>query len=98
MLLTFTAEPVVDQAIALEESHHAAEPHDPNAAAEPEIVSRSDQKGFGRFAAYGLGGAAYGVIFGIAFLVAPAPPGRRLRSGARLPGRSWPAPSRSCPS
>ena len=65
VLLTFTAEPVIDQAIALEESHHAAEP---NAAAEPEIVSRTDQKGFGRFAAYGLGGAAYGVIFGIAFL------------------------------
>jgi predicted cobalt transporter CbtA len=66
VLLTFTAEPVIDQAIALEESHHtAAEPH---AAAEPELVSRSEQKGFGRFAAYGLGGSAYGVIFGIAFL------------------------------
>ena len=65
VLLTFTAEPVVDQAIALEESHAA---HEPNAAAEPEIVSRSQQKGIGRFAAYGLGGAAYGVLFGIAFL------------------------------
>ncbi len=66
VLLTFTAEPVIDRAIALEESHHAATGS--NAAAEPEIVSRPDQKGFGRFAAYGLGGAAYGVIFGVTFL------------------------------
>jgi predicted cobalt transporter CbtA len=66
VLLTFTAEPVIDQAIALEESHHGAA--EPNAAAEPEIVSRLEQKGAGRFAAYGLGGAAYGVIFGVAFL------------------------------
>jgi predicted cobalt transporter CbtA len=65
VLLTFTAEPVIDRAIALEESHHLAG-HNP--AAEPEIVSRSEQKGFGRFAAYGLGGGAYGVLFAIAFL------------------------------
>lgn len=76
VLLTFTAEPVIDQAIALEESHHAAGEH--NAPEEPEIVSRSQQKGFGRFAAYGLGGGAYGVIFGIAFL--------SLRRGA---GDAW---------
>jgi predicted cobalt transporter CbtA len=70
LLLTFTAEPVVDQAIALEESHHAAETHNPAEpqVAEPELVSRSEQKGVGRFAAYGLGGAAYGVLFAIAFL------------------------------
>jgi predicted cobalt transporter CbtA len=66
VLLSFTAEPVIDRAIALEESHHHAE--EPNAAVEPEIVSRTEQKGFGRFAAYGLGGGAYGVLFGIAFL------------------------------
>jgi predicted cobalt transporter CbtA len=65
VLLSFTAEPVIDRAIALEESHHASEP---NAAIEPEIVSRTEQRGFGRFAAYGLGGGAYGVLFGIAFL------------------------------
>jgi predicted cobalt transporter CbtA len=65
VLLTFTGEPLVDQAIALEESHAA---HEPGEAAEPEIVSRSQQKGAGRFAAYGLGGGAYGVLFGIAFL------------------------------
>jgi predicted cobalt transporter CbtA len=88
VLLTFTAEPVIDQAIALEESHHAAESH--NAAAEPELVSRSEQKGFGRFAAYGLGGAAYGVIFGIAFLALRRRPGdafgRALLAGALVAG------------
>jgi predicted cobalt transporter CbtA len=68
ILLTFTAEPVIDQAIALEEAHHAAEPHAPGAPEEPEIVSRADQKGVGRFAAYSLGGGAYGVLFAIAFL------------------------------
>jgi predicted cobalt transporter CbtA len=66
VVLTFTAEPVIDRAIALEERRHAAEAHD--GPAEPEIVSRPQQKGVGRFAAYGLGGGAYGVIFGIAFL------------------------------
>src|SRR2546423_9267190 len=66
VLRGFTAEPVIDRAIALEESHHAAD--EPNAAVEPELVSRSQQKGFGRFAAYGLGGGAYGVLFGVAFL------------------------------
>jgi predicted cobalt transporter CbtA len=88
VLLTFTAEPVIDQAIALEESHHAAEAH--NAAAEPELVSRSEQKGFGRFAAYGLGGAAYGVIFGIAFLALRRRPGgafsRALLAGTLVAG------------
>ncbi|HEV7686262.1 MAG TPA: CbtA family protein, partial [Acidimicrobiia bacterium] len=79
VLLTFTAEPVIDRAIALEESHHASEP---NAAVEPELVSRRQQKGLGRFAAYGLGGGAYGVLFGMAFLAlrrpsAPAPAGTR---------------------
>ena len=70
VLLTFTAEPVIDQAIALEEAgHHGAEASEPDGAAEPEIVSRSRQKGVGRFAAYGLGGAAYGVMFAVAFLL-----------------------------
>ena len=67
VLLTFTAEPVIDQAVALEEAH-AAEPPAPGAPEEPELVTRSDQKGFGRVAAYTLGGGAYGVLFGIAFL------------------------------
>ena len=89
VLTTFTAEPVIDQAIALEESRAAAEEHS-TVVAEPEIVSRSDQKGFGRFAAYGLGGAAYGVIFGIAFLSLRRRPGdafgRALLAGALVAG------------
>jgi predicted cobalt transporter CbtA len=87
VLLTFTAEPVIDRAIALEESHHASEP---NPAVEPEIVSRHEQKGFGRFAAYGLGGGAYGVLFGIAFLALRRRTedafGRAVRAGALLAG------------
>jgi predicted cobalt transporter CbtA len=83
VLLTFTAEPLIDQAIALEESHHVAGGH--NAAAEPEIVSRSQQKGFGRFAAYGLGGGAYGVLFGITFLAL------RRRAGGTGTGGSGPS-------
>ena len=92
VLLTFTAEPLIDQAIALEESHHAAEAHDPNEAAEPELVSRSRQKGAGRFAAYGLGGAAYGVLFGVTFLVL-----RRRPAAAGPGGRSAPRPRRRGP-
>ncbi|MCA1845894.1 MAG: CbtA family protein, partial [Actinobacteria bacterium] len=54
--------------------------------AEPEIVSRSQQKGFGRFAAYGLGGAAYGVLFGITFLALR----RRTAAGAATgPSDAW---------
>jgi predicted cobalt transporter CbtA len=94
VLLTFTAEPVIDRAIALEESHHASEP---NGAVEPELVSRRQQKGLGRFAAYGLGGGAYGVLFGIAFLALRRPPapdgtrpedafGRAVRAGALMAG------------
>ncbi|MEW6476212.1 MAG: CbtA family protein [Actinomycetota bacterium] len=77
VLLTFTAEPVIDRAIALEESRHAAEQHHPaeSEGGEPELVSRSEQKGVGRFAGYGLGGAAYGVLFAIAFLALRRRPG-----------------------
>jgi predicted cobalt transporter CbtA len=88
VLLSFTAEPVIDQAIALEESHHAAK--EPGAPAEPEVVSRSQQKGFGRFAAYGLGGAAYGVIFAVAFLALRRSAGdawrRAMLAGALVTG------------
>jgi predicted cobalt transporter CbtA len=81
LLLTFTAEPIIDRAIALEESHHAdgaAGGHHGGAeaeGAETELVSRGQQKGVGRFAAYSLGGAAYGVLFGIAFLALRRRPG-----------------------
>jgi predicted cobalt transporter CbtA len=93
-LLTFTAEPVIDQAIALEEAH-AEDGHHGEEPGEPELVSRSRQKGAGRFAAYGLGGAAYGVMFGIAFLLlrrrpSAAGPGGALRhallAGALMAG------------
>ncbi|HLJ07494.1 MAG TPA: CbtA family protein [Acidimicrobiia bacterium] len=86
VLLTFTAEPVIDRAIALEGAHQAQEP---NAAVEPEIVARSTQKGVGRFAAYGLGGGAYGVLFGIAFLALRRRTGvfdRALLAGGLLAG------------
>ncbi|HZQ79826.1 MAG TPA: CbtA family protein [Acidimicrobiia bacterium] len=87
VLLTFTAEPVIDRAIALEEGHHA---HEEGSATEPELVSRTTQKGAGRFAAYGLGGGAYGVLFGVTFLALRRrrPPGRdrdRDRDGALRP-------------
>ena len=78
-LLTFTAEPVIDRAIALEEAH-AEDGHHGEEPGEPELVSRSRQKGVGRFAAYGLGGAAYGVMFAVAFLLL------RRRSSAAGPG------------
>lgn len=84
VLLTFTAEPVVDQAIALEEARHAAEPHAPGAPEEPEVVARGDQKGVGRFAAYSLGGGAYGVLFGITFLAL-----RRRRDGTTGPADAF---------
>lgn len=81
VLLTFTAEPLVDRAIALEESSNAEIAGDERHGAagdeggETELVSRSQQKGVGRFAAYSLGGAAYGVLFGIAFLALRRRPG-----------------------
>lgn len=89
VLLTFTAEPVIDRAVALEESHHHAA--EPNEATEPDLVSRSAQKGVGRFAAYGLGGGAYGVLFGIAFLALRRRPdagafGRAVLAGALMAG------------
>ncbi|HYH50129.1 MAG TPA: CbtA family protein [Acidimicrobiia bacterium] len=80
VLLTFTAEPVIDRAIALEESRHAAASDGDHGGAQAEggvteLVSRPQQKGVGRFAAYSLGGAAYGVLFGIAFLALRRRPG-----------------------
>jgi predicted cobalt transporter CbtA len=88
VLLTFTAEPVIDRAIALEQAHHHAEA--PSEATDPELVSRSTQKGAGRFAAYGLAGGAYGVLFGIAFLALRRRPGgafgRAVLAGGVLAG------------
>lgn len=64
VLSTVIAEPIIDDAIALEESRA-----DPNAAAEPELVARELQRGTGRFAAYALGGAAFGLLFGLTYAV-----------------------------
>lgn len=61
--LTVTGEPAIEDAIAIEEA--AA---DPTAGGEGELVSRSAQRGIGLFAAYGLSGAAFGLLFGAAFL------------------------------
>src|SRR5205807_2106617 len=88
VLLTFTAEPVIDRAVAVEETHHHAA--EPGGATDPELVSRTTQKGVGRFAAYGLAGGAYGVLFGIAFLAlrrrAGGAFGRAVLAGALLAG------------
>nr|MBA2752218.1 CbtA family protein [Actinomycetota bacterium] len=68
LLLTVTGEPLVADAIAIEEarSGSAAIGHE-GGAAEPELVSRSDQSGLGLFAALGLSGAAFGLLFALAF-------------------------------
>jgi predicted cobalt transporter CbtA len=61
VLDTLTAEPSIEDAIRIEESHRAAgAPH------EKELVSRATQRGVGRFGAYALAGAAFGIMFGVA--------------------------------
>ena len=61
VLDTVTAEPSIEDAIRIEESHQA-----PGAPHEKELVSRATQKGVGRFGAYALAGAAFGIMFGVA--------------------------------
>jgi hypothetical protein len=83
LFLTVTGELPIKQAIAIEKSHT-----DPNAH-EDELVSRSAQSGPGRFAAYAVGGAAYGLLFGVAFVGMvgqPNPFRRALVAGAVLAG------------
>jgi len=60
VLQTFVGEPLVRQAIALEKARAAS-------ASEPELISRSVQSGVGLFAALGLAGAAFGLLFALAF-------------------------------
>jgi len=60
ILQSFVGEPLVRQAIAIERARAAS-------TAEPELVSRSVQSGVGLFAALGLAGAAFGLLFGLAF-------------------------------
>lgn len=68
LLLTVTGEPLVRDAIAIEQSRNAAVAASgrPNPA-EPELVSRSAQSGPGLFAALGLAGATFGLVFGLVF-------------------------------
>jgi predicted cobalt transporter CbtA len=66
------AEPQVDLAIAYEASHSAHEAHNMSGtvpAEEPELVSRTTQKGFGLLTALTLYGAAIGGIFSLVFAV-----------------------------
>jgi predicted cobalt transporter CbtA len=63
--LRIVAEPVIDDAIAIEDARIAAEPHH---AADPEQVSRDDQKGAGLFIGWAFLGAAYGLILSITAL------------------------------
>ena len=90
-LQTVTGEPLVRDAIAIEEA--AGQDH---VAGEPELVSRSVQSGFGLFAALGLAGVAFGVLFALAFwglrFGRPDPFRRALVAGAILFGSLTLAP------
>ena len=84
VFLTVSGEPPIREAIAIEESRA-----DPAAVVEPELVSRQQQSGVGRFAAYAIGGAAYGLLFGVAFFAMqgqPNPFRRALVAGSVLAG------------
>jgi len=83
LLLSVTGEPLVGQAIAIEEARSAA-------AAEPELVSRAAQSGPGLFAAVGLAGAVFGVLLALTFWglrrAQPDPFRRSLWAGVLLFG------------
>ena len=91
LLHTFIGEPLVRDAIAIEEARQAA-PAGPGVdhASEPELVSRSVQSGVGLFASLGLSGAAFGVLFALTFWGLrggrPDPFRRALVAGALLFG------------
>jgi len=86
LLLTVTGEPLVRAAIAIEEAAAA----NASSSTEPELVTRSVQSGFGLFAALGLAGAAFGLLFGLAYWglrhAQPHPFRRALWTGAILFG------------
>lgn len=83
LLLTVIGEPLVRAAIAVEEASATA-------PAEPELVARSVQSGVGLFAALGLAGTAFGLLFGLAHWglrrAQPDPFRRALWTGAALFG------------
>jgi predicted cobalt transporter CbtA len=71
VFMTVVGEPWVDDAIAIEEASSFEDGAEHGAAGhehEPEIVSRSDQKGIGLFLAYAITGGAFGLFFAVAFL------------------------------
>lgn len=98
LLLTATGEPLIREAIAIEEARQEATTADHGAGghAEPELVSRSVQSGVGLFAGLGLAGAAFGVMFALAFWGLrsgrPDPFRRALLAGAVLFGSLTLAP------
>jgi predicted cobalt transporter CbtA len=95
LLLTFVGEPSIEEAIRLE--HEAAAEAGTGAGGhEPEIVSRSVQKGVGLFAAFAVSGAAFGLLFAVVFWTLrgsrPDPFRRALVAGAVLAGALTVAP------
>lgn len=91
LLLTFAGEPRVEQAINIEIAQAGAP-----AEGEPEVVSRTVQKGAGLFAAYAVSGAAFGLLFSVVFWTLrrsrPDPFRRALVAGAVLAGALTVAP------
>ena len=71
------AEPQIDRAIAVEETHAA---HGPGMPLEEELVSRATQKGIGLLTALALYGAAVGGVFALTFAYGY---GRLARIGPR---------------
>lgn len=71
------AEPQIDRAIAVEETHAA---HGPGMPVEEELVSRATQKGIGLLTALALYGAAVGGVFALTFAYGY---GRLARIGPR---------------
>jgi predicted cobalt transporter CbtA len=63
---SIAGEPAVDDAIAIEEAHAAAQAEHAGAHDDDEAsVSRSDQRGAGLFGAYALSGAAFGALLAL---------------------------------
>lgn len=90
------AEPAIDDAIAIEEANATADPDPEEGHGEEASVSRSDQRGFGLFAGYGLTGAAFGALLALTAQALgwrrPDPARRVLMAGAVLAGGFTVAP------
>ena len=93
LLLTFVGEPSIERAINIELER--AEAQD-DGTVEPEIVSRSVQRGAGLFLAYALTGVAFGLLFAVVFWAwrgsRPDPFRRALVAGTVLAGALTVAP------